>query len=359
MYSLGGQVVEEYLSKAQNAGFKTALEEELSKDALSLLLLLGIKRHGLNYERFLQNLYSYRRIRKDVIKTVLEFLEEHGYVFLGKVSQKGNFCIHSGIPPTRFEDFRQRLSSSTNKIVIVRPLIPKKLDSFAYFIKDLDQGHVSKVYSMLGGRDFNDNTFWLVFYTQGFTIKYPHIERPPGEFSTLRTEALHLFRTLYELKKLKYINWSLMELLQITHAIAYGIPPEYSFLAGIKGIGHIYANYLWRALKEIVQEDKLPSILSPTRKLIDILSEHNNEILGKLEEELTQRYEAKNKKNAKQLAQQKANQIASLIQQQEKGWLIDDHILTIASFCLSNQLLPKKEAIELLNSALKEEEIPF
>jgi len=148
---------------------------------------------------------------------------------------------------------------------------------------------------MLGGRDFNDNTFWLVFYTQGFAVEYPHIERPPGEFSTLRTESLHLFRTLYELKKLKFINWSLMEILQITHAIAYGVPPEYAFLTGIKGIGHIYANYLRRALHEHVSQDKLPSLLSPTKELIDVLSGYKDEIKGRLEEELTQRYQAKTK----------------------------------------------------------------
>jgi hypothetical protein len=206
---------------------------------------------------------------------------------------------------------------------------------------------------MLGGRVFKDNTFWLVFYTQGFTIHYPRIERPPGEFSTLRTEALHLFRTLYELKKLRVINWSFMELLQITHAIAYGVPPEYSFLAGIKGMGHVYANYLLRALENVPKEE-LPSLLSPTKDLINTLSWYDDEISGKLEEALTERYEKKNKKNATQLAKQKAKHISNLIKRQEKGWLIDDYILTIASYCLSNQLLPKKKAIELLRSAENE-----
>jgi helicase len=351
------ELVKDRLMKAQRAAFKTALEEELNKDALSLLLLLGIKRHGLGYDKFLKNLYSYKRIKKHAIEEVWEFLEENGYVFMGRVSQKGNFCIRSGIPPTRFEDFLMRLSSNMHKIAIVRPLIPKKLDSFSYFIKKVEENHESRILSLLGGRQFKDNTFWLVFYTQGLTIHYPHIERPPGEFSTLRTEALHLFRTLYELKKLKLINWSLMEILQIAHSIAYGVPPEYSPLAGIKGIGHIFANYLWRVLKNQGLTNKIPPLLSPTKDLIDALSGHGEEIKGELEEKLTQRYTEKKKKNAKQLAQQKVQQINKLIQRQENGYLIDDHILTIASYCLSGQLLPKKQAIELVKSAVKDEEV--
>ena len=353
----GEKAVEEQLIRAKNAGFKTALEEELSKDALYLLLLLGMKRHGLGYDQFLRNLYSYKKIKKSSIESALKFLEEHGYVFLGKPSQKGNFCIWSGISPLRFEDFLRRLSLNMPKIAIVRPLIPKKLDSFSYFIKNdkIDPAHKSKIYSMLYGLDFEDNTFWLLFYTEGYTVEYPHIERPPGEFSTLRTDALHLFRTLYELKKLKFINWSLMEILQITHAIAYGITPEYAFLTGIKGIGHIYANYLKRALHEN-DIQKLPSLLSPTKELIDVLSLYDREIKGRLEEELTKRYIEKKKKNASQIAKQKVQQIRTLIQRQENGWLIDDHILAIASFCLTNQLLPKNSAIKLLQSALREEE---
>jgi helicase len=212
----------------------------------------------------------------------------------------------------------------------------------------------------LGGKlvYMEGGTFWLLFYTEGYALEYPYIERPPGEFSTLRTDALHLFRTLYELKRLKFINWSLMEILQITHAIAYGISPKYAFLTGIKGIGHVYANYLRRALHVKVPKNKLPSILSPTKELIDVLSSYNSEIEGYLEEELTQRYKAKKKKNASQIAKQKVQQIAKLIQRQENGWLIDDHILTLAGFCLARQLLPKKKAIEILKSAL-EENIPF
>jgi helicase len=352
------KAVEEQLIRTKNAGFKTALEEELSKDALSLLLLLGIKRHGVNFDKFLRNLYSYKRIKKSAIEEMYSWLQEHNYVFLGSVSQKGNFCIRAGISPIRFEEFLRRLSLNIPKVAIVRPLISKKLDSFAYFIKNdkLDEAHKSKIYSMLGGRDFNnDNTFWLLFYTEGYTVEYPHIERPPGEFSTLRTDALHLFRTLYELKRLKFINWSFMEILQITHAIAYGVPPKYAFLTGIKGIGHVYANYLRRALHEVVSENSLPSLLSPTKELIDVLSGYDDEIKEHLEKDLTQRYKAKNKKNASQIANQKIKQIESLIKKQENGWLIDDHILTLAGFCLSQKLLPKKKAIEILKSQLEKD----
>ncbi len=353
-------MVEDLLNRAKNERFKTALEEELDQDALSLLLLLGIKRHKLNFHKFLQNLYSSKHIKKEVVQKVLHFLEAKDYISLGNVLQKGEFCIRSGIPPTRFEDFLMRLSTNMDKTAIVRPLIIKKLDSFKSFVKKVQPEHVSYVLSRTAGRQFEDNTFWLVFYTQGLTIHYPRIERPPGEFSTLRTDALHLFRTLYELKKMNFINWSLMELLQLTHAIAYGVPPEYAFLTGIKGIGHIYANYLKRALHEHVQKDKLPPLLSPTKELIKVLSWYKDEIEGKLEEELTQRYKAKNKKNAKQIAQQKTKQISTLINRQENGWLVDDHVLTIASYSLATKLLPKKQAIQHLKSAVEAEgEINF
>ncbi|MFZ8784504.1 DEAD/DEAH box helicase [Thermocrinis sp.] len=352
-------MVEDLLNRAKRERFRTALEEELDQDALSLLLLLGIKRHKLNYSKFLKNLYSYKHINKEVVQKVLHFLEIKDYISLGNVLQKGELCVRFGIPPTRFEDFLERLRTNIDKTAIVRPLIMKKLDSLKSFIKKAQPEHSFLVLSRIAGRQFGDNTFWLVFFTQGLTIHYPHIARPPGEFSTLRTEALYVFRTLYELQKLGVISWSFMELLQIAHSIAYGVPMEYAFLAGIKGIGHIYANYLRRALHEKVPKNKLPSLLSPTKELIDVLSGYNDEIKGQLEKELTERYSAKNKKNASQIAKQKVSQVVKLINRQEKGWLIDDHILTLAGFCLSQKLLPKKKAIELLKSQLEIEDIDF
>ena len=354
-------MVEDLLNRAKRERFKTALEEELDQDALSLLLLLGIKRHKLNYGKFLQNLYSYKHIKKEVVQKVLHFLEAKGYIVLGNVLQKGDFCIRSGIPPTRFEDFLERLSTNMDKIAIVRPLITKKLDSYKAFVKRVEPEHRSYVLSRIAGRQFDDNTFWLVFYTQGLTIHYPHIARPPGEFSTLRTDALHLFRTLYELRRLGYIDWDFMELLQIAHSIAYGVPMEYSSLAGIKGIGHIYANYLWRAFHEEELTHEIPPLLSSTKKLIDILSKHQEDIKNALRKVLAERYAKKDKKphSIKAEVEKRVNHIFKLIGRQENGWLIDDHILTIASFCLSQKLLPKKKAIELLKSKLEEEEFDF
>jgi len=352
-------MVEDLLNRAKRERFKTALEEELDQDALSLLLLLGIKRHKLNFRKFLQNLYSYKHIDKEVVQKVLNFLEAKDYISLGNVLQKGDLCIRFGIPPTRFEDFLERLSTSMDKIAIVRPLITKRLDSFKSFIRRVEPEHRFYVLSMMAGRQFEDNTFWLVFFTQGLTIHYPHIARPPGEFSTLRTEALYVFRTLYELKKLNFINWSFMELLQIAHSIAYGVPMEYSSLTGIKGIGHIYANYLWRAFYENLLAHQIPPILSPTKDLIDIISAYQEDLKNALEQSFTERYAKKGKKPHSKEVEKRVNHIFRLIEKQENGWLIDDHILTLAGFCLSQKLLPKKKATQLLKSELEKEEVDF
>jgi helicase len=354
-------MVEDLLNRAKRERFKTALEEELDQDALSLLLLLGIKRHKLNYGKFLQNLYSYKHINKEVAQKVLHFLEAKDYISLGNVLQKGDFCIRFGIPPTRFEDFLERLRTNMDEIAIVRPLIMKKLDSFKSFIKKVEPEHRFYVLSMMAGRQFEDNTFWLVFFTQGLTIHYPHIARPPGEFSTLRTEALYVFRTLYELKNLGVINWFFSELLQIAHSIAYGVPMQYSSLTGIKGIGHIHANYLWRAFYENRLAHEIPPLLSPTKQLIETLSKYHKDIRNALEQSFAERYAKKDKKpqSIKKEVEKRVNHIFKLIEKQENGWLIDDHILTIAGFCLSQKLLPKKKAIQLLKSQLEKEEIDF
>jgi hypothetical protein len=217
------------------------------------------------------------------------------------------------------------------------------------------------ILSRTGWRQYNDNTFWFVFYTQGLTIYYPQLTRPPGEFSTLKTEALYLFRTLYELKNLGFIYWSLMELLQLTHSIAYGVPMEYSSLASIRGIGHIYANYLWRAFYEQGLAHQIPPILSPSTHLLDIVLTHQAELKSALEHRLAERYSKKNPnpQSVKKKVEKHTKHIFSLIEKQTKGWLIDDQILTIATHCLCGQLLPKKQAVQLLKAKLEEVEIDF
>jgi helicase len=288
-------------------------------------------------------------------------LEKKGYVFRGDVLEKGELCIRFSIPPTRFEEFLTRLSTKMDKTAIVRPLIIKQLESYKSYVKKIDPQHMFYVLSRTAGRQYNDNTFWFVFYTQGLTIYYPHIARPPGEFSTLRTEALYLFRTLYELKENFWLNWSLMELLQLAHSVAYGVPMEYSSLASIRGIGHIYANYLWRAFHEQGLADKIPPILSPSEQLLDIVLTYQNELKSALEQKLADRYSKKNlpQQSIKKKVQQQVKHIFKLLEKQQKGYLIDDHILTIATHCLCGQLLPKKQAIQTLKDALQKVEIDF
>jgi helicase len=354
-------MIEDLLNRAKNEKFKTALEEELDIDALSLLVHLGIKRHGLGFETFLRNLYSYKRLDKGRVYLVFDFLEERGYAWRGKVLDKGEFCIRSGIPPTRFEDFLGRLSLNFDKTAIVRPLIIKPLDSYKSYVRKVDPQHTAHVLSRIGWRQYNDNTFWFVFYTQGLTIYYPQLTRPPGEFSTLRTEALYLFRTLYELMEEFWLNWSLMEILQLVHSIAYGVPMEYSSLASIRGIGHIYANCLWRAFYEQGLADKIPPILSPSTQLLETVLTYKNELKDALEQKLAERYSKKNSnpQSIKKKVQQQTKHIFSLIEKQTSGHLIDDQILTIASYCLSGKLLPKKQAIQVLKGALEVIEIDF
>jgi predicted amidophosphoribosyltransferase len=136
---------------------------------------------------------------------------------------------------------------------------------------------------------------------------------------------------------------------------------EYSSLASIKGIGHIYANYLWRAFYENNLAPKIPPILSPSTHLLDVVLTHQAELKSALEHRLAERYSKKNPnpQSVKKKVEKHTKHIFSLIEKQTKGWLIDDQILTIATYCLAKQLLPKKEAVQLLNSKLEEEKVYF
>lgn len=76
------------------------------------------------------------------------------------------------------------------------------------------------------------------------TFYYPNIVSPPGEFSAIRTDALHLIRVLLHLRNLKVMILSNYEILSLAHTIKYGIPIGYSQLGAIPKIGHIRGNLL-------------------------------------------------------------------------------------------------------------------
>jgi hypothetical protein len=125
----------------------------------------------------------------------------------------------------------------------------------------------------------------------------------------------------------------------------------------IRGIGHIYANYLWRAFYENNLAHKIPPILSPTTHLLETVLTYEKELKSALEHGLSQRYAKKNPnpQSIKKKVENHIKHIFKLIEKQTNEWLIDDQILTIASYSLANKLLPKKQAIQLLQSKLEEE----
>ncbi|MCX8060694.1 MAG: helicase-related protein, partial [Aquificaceae bacterium] len=253
------------------------MEEEGGVDTLSFFLLLAHMHEGANYLRYLESTFSFRKISKKKVQEVGSFLKSHGYLRDYKLTEKGLFCIKTGIPPTRFEEFLARKKMGFETMITVRPLLHmKKFEGLFEFLRRKERFSEDKeiVRGMLlpcGRRCQEDNTEQFIFYVEGFTARYSNLKHPPGEFSYLGTDALHLVRTLMEVQKRGFYRFTSMEILQIAHSVKYGVSPAYAALAGIKGIGHIRANLL----KESLMEAGLPapSLCTPTESLLEILSE--------------------------------------------------------------------------------------
>ncbi|MGB9874183.1 MAG: DEAD/DEAH box helicase, partial [Hydrogenobacter sp.] len=127
----------EKLEKEVSKALKEPIQSSLNLDALSLFVLLGFLYEGGNYENFLTKTFSYRKVKKENLKAVMEFLESKGYIKKGKLTPKAIYCVRSGIPPTHFEEFLRRLSLSMDHLITLRPLLHmKKFDSLYEFVKN-------------------------------------------------------------------------------------------------------------------------------------------------------------------------------------------------------------------------------
>ncbi len=347
VYGARDKDLQRELECALEKPFTTAIMEEAEDTALSFFLLLAHMYEGKNYENYLRNTYSFKKISKERIERIEKFLRIHGYLEGYNLSQKGLFCVKTGIPPLSFEEFLRRKGLNLDPISTIRPLLHmKKFDGLYSFLKSSESflEDLKIVRGMLlpcGEECFKDNTDQLLFYVEGLTVKYPNIKNPPGEFSYLGTDALHLLRNLMEINRHKFYRFSSIELLQIAHALKYGIKPEYSSIAGIKGIGHIRANIIKEVFKELNLEP--PQIGVPVENFLEMVKREDfwELLLEKL---------AKYRKLNPDRAKEELQRIRKTFQNNRRGYMVDDKIILAYNLFLEGAVALKKTKRELIEA---------
>ena len=347
VYGARDKDLQRELECALEKPFTTAIMEEAEDTALSFFLLLAHMYEGKNYENYLRNTYSFKKVSKERIERIEKFLRIHGYLEGYNLSQKGLFCVKTGIPPLSFEEFLRRKGLNLDPISIIRPFLHmKKFDGLYSFLKSSESflEDLKIVRGMLlpcGEECFKDNTDQLLFYVEGLTVKYPNIKNPPGEFSYLGTDALHLLRNLMEINRHKFYRFSSIELLQIAHALKYGIKPEYSSIAGIKGIGHIRANIIKEVLKELNLEP--PQIGVPVENFLEMVKREDfwELLLEKL---------AKYRKLNPDRAKEELQRIRKTFQNNRRGYMVDDKIILAYNLFLEGAVALKKTKRELIEA---------
>ncbi len=347
VYGARDKDLQRELECALEKPFTTAIMEEAEDTALSFFLLLAHMYEGKNYENYLRNTYSFKKISKEKVERIEKFLRIHGYLEGYNLSQKGLFCVKTGIPPLSFEEFLRRKGLNLDPISTIRPLLHmKKFDGLYSFLKSSESflEDLKIVRGMLlpcGEECFKDNTDQLLFYVEGLTVKYPNIKNPPGEFSYLGTDALHLLRNLMEINRHKFYRFSSIELLQIAHALKYGIKPEYSSIAGIKGIGHIRANIIKEVFKELNLEP--PQIGMPVENFLEMVKREDfwELLLEKL---------AKYRKLNPDRAKEELQRIRKTFQNNRRGYMVDDKIILAYNLFLEGAVALKKTKRELIEA---------
>ena len=354
VYGIKEEKLEEKLSTALNKPLHTAIMEEGIDDAFLLFLLLAYLYEGDNPEAYLRSTYSFWKVSKSKINKGEEFLRERGYIRRNKLTEKGMFCVKSGIPPTSFEEFLNRTTMDIPLMASIRPLLyTKRFDGLFSFLKNKErfEEDLLSVKGMLypcGRRCVEDNTYQFLFYAEGITAKYSNIKNPPGEFSYLSTDALHLLRTLKEINREGFYRFSDEDMLRIVHSVKYGIDPQYASLSGIKGIGHIRANLLKEAFDLCNIEP--PGICSPIEILLDFFE--RKEFSQALLESII-KYRDLDKKRAKE----EVKKIINILENNLKGYMIDDKILLafwLFEECHDALKKKKRELVELLIHRIKE-----
>lgn len=336
------------LEHALERPFSTAVVQgENTFDALSFFVLLGYLYEGRDYKRYLEKTYFFRELKEARLKEVEEFLKEKCYIEGEELSQKGLFCVRSGIPPTRFEEFLRRLFLNLPLEVCIRPLLHmKRFDGLYEFLKRQEGFQEDRDFvraflvSSCGRACLEDNTDQFVFYTLGLTVKYPNLKNPPGEFSYLGTDTLHLVRTLIDISRHAFHPLSREEVIKIAHTVKYGIEPSFASLAGIKGVGHIRANLLRLVFEEVGL--KPPPLGSSTQELIEVMEKEG--LWELYYEKLIHIRRLREDKGRAEL-----EKLKGVFKNNAKGYMVDDRILlAYALFSMGQKALrmKKKELVE-------------
>ena len=346
--SLEGEFVP-YLKEKVRDGY---LSEDLEK-ILSLFVLIGYLYEGKNFRRFLKRTFSLKEFAKDpIIEEVYEWLKDTGYIEGKKLSDKALFCVRSGMSPINYEEFLRRKILGLDRIAVIRPLLfVKRFDSLYEFVKrgesfPEDELYIRSKVAPCGGECFKDNTHQFLFYIEGLTFKYANIVHPPGEFSYLGTDALHLIRVLLDIRSFGDIDWSNEEILNIAHSVKYGLTEEFSSLGGVKGIGHVRANLLKRLMIEEGIEP--PPIGGRTEELLSALPTQQ---LQKRLEDLLLEYRYGDDRSR---AEREARQVIKRLEGNRGGILVDDRILrTFGLFSIGASAIRMRKA-DLLRSVLSD-----
>ncbi|MDQ7039250.1 MAG: DEAD/DEAH box helicase [Aquificota bacterium] len=330
---------------------ETLEERQVSEETekvLSLFLLIGYLYEGENFRRFLSRTYSLRDLADDpIIEDVFEWLRETGYIERGRLSEKALFCIRSGMSPLSYEEFLRRKTLGLDRMTVVRPLLfMKSFEGLYDFVRGgetfpEDDLYVRSRVAPCGHECIKDNTHQFIFYIEGLTFKYRNLQHPPGEFSYLGTDVLHLLRVLLDIRSFGDIDWTNREILEVAHSIKYGISPEHSSLGGIKGIGHVRANLLKRLLKEEGMEP--PPLGTPADLFADLLRSHFE---GTLEERMVEVLirERLGEENVDR-ARKEAVQVIRRIENSRGGFLVDDRILrTFGLFLIGPEAIRMRKA---------------
>ena len=334
---------EPYLKRSVGEG---ELSDELEK-VLSLFILIGFLYEGKNFRRFLKKTFSLRDYSRDpIIDEIYEWLEERGYIEGKRLSDKALFCVRSGMSPVSYEEFLRRKLLGLEKVVVIRPLLfVKRFDGLYEFVRrgesfPEDEFYIRSKLAHCGGECFADNTHQFLFYIEGLTFKYPNIQHPPGEFSYLGTDALHLIRVLLDIRSFGDISWSNEEIIRLAHSVKYGLTEEFSSLGGIKGIGHIRANLLKRLLQE--EGLKAPPTGGKVDDFLIYLRDHFGENLEKRIEELITRDRYPSDRGR---AERESRQVIRRLEGNRGGFLMDDRILrTFGAFLLGPEALRMRKA---------------
>lgn len=334
-YGARPSTVEEELRKRMEGKFEPYLMEKLRDGGVDgelhrvgLFVLIGYLYEGEGFKRFLRRTFSLKDRWKDpLIDEVWEWLKEKGYIERGRLSDKALLCIRSGMYPTNYEEFLRRKLLGLDKLVLVRPLLfVKRFEGLYEFLKEgetfpEDELHIRQKLAPCGGECFSDNTHQFLFYLEGLTFKYPNIHHPPGEFSYLGTDALHLMRLLLDIRELGDISWGNEEIIKVAHSVKYGLTEEFSSLGGIKGVGHVRANLLKRVMVE--EGLKPPAIGIEVGEFLEYLYGAVDNLEGKLREVLERdRFRTRSPGVEKEV-----KQVMARLEGSRGGILVDERVL--------------------------------